>query len=225
LRAPPVSAVAHNRRERLRQLQIERGLRGPVELGKLIGRKVNQTSDLLIGRAAFGERLARSIEEHAGLPPGWLDEPPQPLVAPTPTAGGGGHEPEILVEWLPGAPHGGRLAWSTPVRLAPSWVAQLDLAEGPQQLRLWPVDDDSMEPTLTAGDLLLLDAGVHAASRDGIYAVHLGGSWQLRRVRLRPGGALELSADHPALRSVDVVEPQMLEVAARALWCWRGRKL
>ena len=46
---------------------------GPVELGKLIGRKTNQTSDLLTGKASFGEKLARSIEAFAGLPDRWLD--------------------------------------------------------------------------------------------------------------------------------------------------------
>lgn len=234
MRAPPVSAIASNRRERLRQLQAERGLRGPVELGRLIGRKVNQTSDLLHGRSAFGERVARSIEEAAGLPLGWLDLPPDSAAqapagsAPTVASGlAGARAPtaEVLVPLLAGAPAEAGVPWAAPLRLSAAWLAQLEGAGASHELRLWCVGDDSMEPTLAAGDLLLLDASVRSASRDGIYAIQLGASVQLRRVRLRLDGALEVSADQPALRSVDVVAPTALQVAARALWCWRGRKL
>lgn len=66
--------LKHIRIERLRQLQAERKIPGPVEFGKLIGRKANQVSDLLSGRASFGEKVARSIEAAARLPDGWLDQ-------------------------------------------------------------------------------------------------------------------------------------------------------
>lgn len=42
-------------------------------LGLLIGKKPNQVYNLLEGRASFGEKVARSIEEAAGLPVRWLD--------------------------------------------------------------------------------------------------------------------------------------------------------
>jgi phage repressor protein C with HTH and peptisase S24 domain len=59
---------------RLKQLAASRGLVGPVALGRAIGKKANQVSDLLSGKASFGEKVARSIEEAAGLPANWLDE-------------------------------------------------------------------------------------------------------------------------------------------------------
>jgi len=57
----------------LRQFAHHRGLTGPTEIGKAIGKPANQTADLLAGRANFGEKVARSIEENAGLPNKWLD--------------------------------------------------------------------------------------------------------------------------------------------------------
>jgi hypothetical protein len=60
--------------ERLKQLQRERGMPGPVEFGAMIGKKPNQISDLLTGRASFGEKVARGIEEKAGKAPLWLDQ-------------------------------------------------------------------------------------------------------------------------------------------------------
>jgi len=61
--------------ERLKQFAVSRGVAGsPTALGLLIGKKPNQTSDLLSGKASFGEKVARSMEEKAGLPTGWLDD-------------------------------------------------------------------------------------------------------------------------------------------------------
>lgn len=45
----------------------------PSGLGLLIGKKPNQVYNLLHGTASFGEKVARSIEENAGLPKLWLD--------------------------------------------------------------------------------------------------------------------------------------------------------
>lgn len=59
--------------QRLKLLARMKGDLGPVELGRLIGKKPNQTSDLLSGQASFGEKVARSIEAFAGLPDRWLD--------------------------------------------------------------------------------------------------------------------------------------------------------
>ena len=61
--------------ERLKLLRKERGEPGPVEFGLLIGKKPNQVSDLLSGRASFGEKVARSIEEKVGKPARWMDKP------------------------------------------------------------------------------------------------------------------------------------------------------
>ncbi len=58
---------------RLKQLAALRQIEGPTALGLLIGKKTNQTADLLSGKASFGEKVARSIEECAGLPINWLD--------------------------------------------------------------------------------------------------------------------------------------------------------
>lgn len=58
---------------RLKQFATQRGLEGPVALGAAIGKKANQVSDLLSGTKSFGEKVARSIEEFAGLPTTWLD--------------------------------------------------------------------------------------------------------------------------------------------------------
>jgi hypothetical protein len=62
------------RMERLRLYAQRHGLEdNPSALGKAIGKRPNQVYNLLHGTASFGEKVARSIEEAAGLPKGWLD--------------------------------------------------------------------------------------------------------------------------------------------------------
>ena len=62
------------RRARLRRLaELRHVADEPSGLGLLIGKKPNQVYNLLHGTAAFGEKVARSIEENAGLPKLWLD--------------------------------------------------------------------------------------------------------------------------------------------------------
>lgn len=60
---------------RLKKLQAMKQADGARAFGALIGKKPNQISDLLNGRASFGEKVARGIEERASLPEGWLDQP------------------------------------------------------------------------------------------------------------------------------------------------------
>ena len=59
--------------QRLKEFAALRGLKGPVALGRAIGKQPNQVTNLLSGAASFGEKVARSIEEVSGLPVGWLD--------------------------------------------------------------------------------------------------------------------------------------------------------
>ncbi len=61
------------RLQRLKAFAQSRGLSGPVQIGLVIGKSTSQTSDLLTGKAAFGEKVARSIEEAASLSVNWLD--------------------------------------------------------------------------------------------------------------------------------------------------------
>ena len=50
-----------------------------AELARRIRRSPSQTNDLLQGRKAFGEKLARSIEDNLGLFQGALDQEPSPV--------------------------------------------------------------------------------------------------------------------------------------------------
>lgn len=61
------------RLERFRSVCQERGIIGPVQIAKALGKSASFWSDLLRGAKSFGEKLAREIEEKMSLPRGWLD--------------------------------------------------------------------------------------------------------------------------------------------------------
>jgi hypothetical protein len=66
--------LRETRIKRLQQFAQRHGAEeNPSLLGELIGKKPNQVYNLLNRHASFGEKVARSIEEAAGLPKGWLD--------------------------------------------------------------------------------------------------------------------------------------------------------
>lgn len=207
---------------RLKQLQSDRGALGPVALGKLIGRKANQTSDLLHGRAPFGERVARSIEEHAGLPFGWLDvedlpadlsgspvSPPDGLLA----------VPALRDPFLRELPD----TFGSPLHLEKGWVARFPAVSNPENLRFFQMPDDGMQPTLGRGDVLLVDVGTRKLARDGVHLLQAQDRVQVRRIRIRIDGTVEVSEDSPTHRSVENIRASDLKIAGRVLWAWTGR--
>ena len=213
---------------RLKQLQVERGAQGPVELGKLIGRRANQTSDLLHGRKAFGEKIARSIEESAGLPQGWLDDPgvPDSQLSSAKTAPRNVPEEAVavpLLRDLATREHSEVLV--PPMFLSKTWVSRLSLSAGPENLRFFHVSDDGMQPTFSNGDALLVDIGVRELTRDGVHLIRAHERTHLRRLRLRLDGAVEVSEDSPTARSVEIVAITRLKITGRVVWAWAGRPI
>jgi hypothetical protein len=214
---------------RLKQLQAELNIVGTVELGKVIGRKANQTGDLLAGRVSFGEKIARSIEDFAALPPGWLDLPIDSRdgydVAGWDAAtvsGGLSIQVGPLVSGTPPAAEAhagivGRLL------LSPRWVARsVELVHGPKDLRFLHVADDSMEPTMGKGDLLLVDSGMTRCDRDCVCVLRVSERISIKRIRQRMDGAYDVSSDSPNVKSVDVLTAAQLQLVGRVVWIWRG---
>ena len=214
---------------RLKQLQTERGISGPVELGKLIGRRTNQTSDLLHGRIPFGEKVARSIEEHAGLPLGWLDSPvdgrgdsAKSTAGNTSVSDTAVHVP-ILRDASAGMPPSD--VFVSPLVLTAEWLNRLPHVSSPGNLRFLHASDDGMQPTFSSGDILLIDIGVRQLLRDGVHVIHARGRTHIKRVRIRIDGSAEVSDDSPTARTVETVPMANLKIAGRVVWVWMGKPI
>lgn len=91
----------------------------------------------------------------------------------------------------------------------------------PAKLFLLAVAGDSMEPTLSQGDVVLVDRSATRATTDGLYIVRIDSSLLVKRVQTLPGGILQVTSDNSAyapftLRPDD--EERDVAIIGRVVW-------
>lgn len=111
--------------------------------------------------------------------------------------------------------------------LSPHWINQYIRPTNIRELRFIHAHGDSMAPTFTDGDVLLVDAGSKdPASHEGVYVLEVHGKIYIKRVRMRMDGTLEVSSDNVTIKTVDVLNGEhQVRVLGRVVWAWNGRKL
>lgn len=103
------------------------------------------------------------------------------------------------------------------------WI-KFELGARPQDLCLIRVHGDSMEPTLRAGDVILVDHRACRPDREGIYILRMGEMLIVKRLQAVPGGQVRVISDNPAfdswvLRLTDIgVE---VDIVGRVVWSGR----
>ena len=93
------------------------------------------------------------------------------------------------------------------------------------QLSIIRVEGDSMSPTLTAGDDILVDRGdASERLRDGIYVLRADDVLVVKRVALHPvGGRVTLQSDNPSYPDWPDCTLDQIHVIGRVIWA--GRKV
>lgn len=110
--------------------------------------------------------------------------------------------------------------------LTPKFVADRIHPSAPEALRFIHAYGDSMEPTFSSGDILLVDTGVREVKIDGVYVLNAHHRLFVKRVRQRIDGQYEVSSDNPNHKTVDVLNgSQEVTVIGRVLWVWNGHKM
>lgn len=216
---------------RLKQFQAERRV-GVVELAALIGKQPQQANDLLSGRASFGEKVARSIEENAGLESDWLDQQPDggvkvavlpsskrpgELVISQYRCKGGGMGGGVLLRDQPGAIQ----SW----HVTPEWVQKnVPNCTSPRNLAIVTGFGDSMRPMYNPGDPLLVDTGVKVVEFDGIYFFRVGDEGFIKRLQRVPGEGLVALSENKSYKEWVIKDGMDFEVFARVLKVWRSEE-
>lgn len=103
------------------------------------------------------------------------------------------------------------------------WLARLTRAKG-TSLSIINVAGDSMEPTLSSGDEVLVDGSDQSSRlRDGIYVLRADDALVVKRVTLKPGGRkITISSDNPAYPSWDDVDRSDIQIVGRVIWFGRA---
>lgn len=204
-----------------------------------LGERIGRVAHLLGGKRALAQRLGihesmlyRYIKGENALS--------APLLVAIAEAGG------VSLEWLgngkgtapatlrePGS--GAYAAAYTPVpnndkAAAPTlafdaaWLSLLCGARG-DELCLIEMRGDAMEPTLRAGDLLLIDRRVRRIAQDGLYAVQLTAGVEIKRVQKRAAGSVLLSGDNPRFQSLTLTRAAVKNIKLLGRVVWFGRRL
>ncbi len=104
----------------------------------------------------------------------------------------------------------------------PKWLRRLGVH--PEKLTLIQVEGDSMAPTLSHGDDIMVDAGAaNLPLRDAIYVIRMDETLLVKR--LAPGiqGRIAILSDNPAYPNWDSVDVRQVSIIGRVVWI--GRKL
>ena len=111
--------------------------------------------------------------------------------------------------------------------LSKHWINQQIKPTNFRELRFIHASGESMAPTFSDGDVLLVDAGARdPASFEGVYVLEVHGKNYIKRVRMRMDGALEVSSDNVNIKTVDILNgDHEVRVLGRVVWAWNGKKL
>ncbi len=186
----------------------------PLEWAFKIARAYRSTTDWIVtgeGEAKRGEPVYPHAEgiktaDTAGEPgEGFVQIPRYEVVA---SAGGGAviHSEQIVdhlsfkADWV-------RNALGVPVK---------DLA-------LINVLGDSMEPTLSDGDLILIDMSTRRVKDNAVYVLQLNGTLLVKRIQRKLDGSVIVRSDN-TIYEPETVNSEMLDslnIIGRVVWCGR----
>ena len=218
---------------KLKEFALSRGLVGPVALGKVIGKKANQTSDLLSGKAPFGEKVARSIEVSAELPENWLDSDAGDTakVIKIDSIRNKKSKPDELV--IPQFETGGAMGSGLLLRDQPGviqrWVVNAEWIQknikshtGAANLCIVTGFGDSMKGMFNSGDPLVLDKGVNSVEYDAVYFFRVAEEGFIKRLQRIPGEGLRVLSENKKYDSWTIKPGMDFEVFGRVVKAWQG---
>ena len=102
------------------------------------------------------------------------------------------------------------------------WV-RTELSANPKNLVLISAIGDSMEPTLRAGDLLLVDRSSEGVTQDAIYAFATNGELRVKRMQLKIDGSVVIKSDNLQYEAETLLVDQVgsLRIIGRVVWSGR----
>lgn len=86
---------------------------------------------------------------------------------------------------------------------------------------------DSMAPTFSDGDILLVDRGVFELKMDAVYVLAKNDELFVKRVHRRLGGGVVIKSDNPLHGQEEIDNPESvgLRILGRVVWAWNGKRL
>ncbi|WP_454885276.1 S24 family peptidase [Sphingomonas oryzagri] len=211
-------ALSDDPRAVLDRLIRERG-EDCASLSRLIGRNPAYVQQFI--RRGSPRRLAEPdrarLARYFGVPETWLGAaaervPDRPTLLTVPVL-------DTAASAGPGA-FGEDRRSAAGLGFSESWLRRLRRHGGTDGLSVIGVRGDSMVPTLSDGDEILVDETDRERLRDGIYVLRVDGALVVKRL-VREGDSFAVRSDNPRADPVDLAGG--IDVVGRVLWA--GRRL
>lgn len=106
------------------------------------------------------------------------------------------------------------------------WIRNNLVVSSPINLSIISGYGNSMEPTFSHGDLLLVDRGVTAVKIDAIYVINYKDELFIKTVQRRPGHVLRVISDNKTYDPWDIDgQDEEYRILGKVVWAWNGKKL
>ncbi len=189
-------------------------------------------SQLINGKAPFGEKAARRLENDYGMDVGYLDLPVDEA-APTQAVSIGPSDASIHI---PRFNTGGAMGAGFELRDQPGVIEMLRVNKEwlSKNLRHYTAVEnlvvvtgfgDSMRPMYNPGDPLIADIGVKTVEFDAVYFFRVGSEGFIKRLQRIPtenGLVLRAKSENAAYETWDITPKMDFEVFGRILKVWRS---
>jgi transcriptional regulator with XRE-family HTH domain len=110
--------------------------------------------------------------------------------------------------------------------VSPHWAVKTLKPTKLENLRFIHGYGDSMEPTFSDGDILLVDTGIRSCDVDGVYVLEANQRLFIKRVTERFDGVHEITSDNPSVKTVQALDgSQQVDILGRVIWTWNGKKI
>jgi phage repressor protein C with HTH and peptisase S24 domain len=109
-----------------------------------------------------------------------------------------------------------------PMAFRTEWLKKEGLS--PERLAVIRAKGDSMEPTISNNDIILVYLCNGEALRDGLYVLRIGDSLLVKRLQFDPFGGFKIISDNPGYETQMVTKDQRADVHIVGRVAWAGKK-
>lgn len=109
-----------------------------------------------------------------------------------------------------------------PMAFRTEWLKKEGLS--PERLAVIRAKGDSMEPTISNNDIILVSMCNGDALRDGLYVLRIGDSLLVKRLQFDVLGGIKVISDNPGYETQVVTKDQRADVHIVGRVAWAGKK-
>lgn len=108
------------------------------------------------------------------------------------------------------------------IKFSLDWIRERVAGANQNQLSIVFISDDSMSPTLTQGDFIIINSNIRKFSNDGIYIINNNSGSFIKRIQKLLDGSYLIKSDNPSYepQSIKAIDLSEINIAGKAFSIW-----